>query len=443
MSETLYLDTARLGLISPSAQRIQIQFARLASDPQGLLYFGEFLSSGLLGGSLSSWQAVDPHQHWNGVQGLQKSLRYLVNAPGEAEVLLASRSATVMHIAAQQLAKHCDRVLTADLLWPPYRRILVDAFRRTSKSIRICSLRHAVIQLEASRSILTATICQAFDKHQCDGLLLPLIDHHGVTLPIADVVSTLRVRGHSLRQVVIDASQSLGHIPVDIPSIGCDLLIGGTHKWLGGYQPLGIGISLGHTGLNYSHLASLDPLLRLTQEQIGGCRSRHGETSAVLPLLTAAGALADSPPDIIKRRLEIRRANRREFTKLLTQSAWRTVRVAQEDHGIVLSRPPRCLRSHDEQSLRNALAMRGIAATVYPNGLVRFSMPHPYFSEKDLAVLRTTLKGDSLYPCNHPSHTKGKPSCPTVEPTIVQSVAATKQTKGKSAITMPMASNAV
>ena len=42
----LYLDTARLGLMSPSAQRLQIDFIRFAGGEGASLYWDQFLRGG-------------------------------------------------------------------------------------------------------------------------------------------------------------------------------------------------------------------------------------------------------------------------------------------------------------------------------------------------------------------------------------------------------------
>ena len=46
MPTRLYLDTARLGLMSRSARQVQTDFARLVGEEAGSLYLDEFLKCG-------------------------------------------------------------------------------------------------------------------------------------------------------------------------------------------------------------------------------------------------------------------------------------------------------------------------------------------------------------------------------------------------------------
>ena len=48
MPKRLYLDTARLGLMTPRAQRAQLDFIRLAATEGGSMYFDRFLGRGFL-----------------------------------------------------------------------------------------------------------------------------------------------------------------------------------------------------------------------------------------------------------------------------------------------------------------------------------------------------------------------------------------------------------
>ena len=210
MSRALYLDTARLGLMSPSAQHLQNSFARLAGDPHGLLYFSEFLSHGAQA-CPADWNLRFPGlANWRGVKGLTQSVRELTGASQTAQVLFASRSATLMHLAATQLADSCQRVLSVDLLWPPYRRILARECRQVGTSIAVCSLRTLALSGNATPDELMAAVCRAYRKQGCDGLVLPLIDHRGITLPAADITARLRKTGFMPKLVIVERTPTTG-----------------------------------------------------------------------------------------------------------------------------------------------------------------------------------------------------------------------------------------
>lgn len=442
----LYLDTARLGLMSPSAQQIQTNFARLAGDPHGLLYFREFLLRGAQA-CPGAWRTRFPgFDHWGGVQGLAASMRRLTHASPHAEVLFASRSATLMQLAAEQLVTSSERVLTVDLLWPPYRRLLAQACRRAGVSVVVSPLRTAALFAGANPDEMAAAVCRAYREQGCDGLALPLIDHRGITVPVGEIVARLRTSGCVPKQTIVDASQAIGHVPIDVSSLGCDWLIGGAHKWIGGYHPLGIGIVSGTTRLKNSSAAVSDPLLRLTQEAAGRKTTRHGETAAILPLLTAAGAIADLGGHAVEERLNRRLANRTKLTSLLQQAGWQPLRTRTERHGILLAKPPIDLARYAGLMARELFASLGIIVTQYANAMVRFSLPDVPLSEFDMARLRiASLLRDTRHSrgVTTPLPMKGTLPCPTVEWTTVRPAVSTRPTTEESLTTTPTADSIV
>lgn len=61
-------------------------------------------------------------------------------------------------------------------------------------------------------------------------LLVNLLTHTtGRTLPVASIVAAVRGRGV---QVVVDAAQAAGHVPVSFAALGCDYLGVSLHKWV-------------------------------------------------------------------------------------------------------------------------------------------------------------------------------------------------------------------
>ncbi len=422
--------------MTPSAQQHQLSFARLAGDPHSLLYFFRFLACGANGLPSNVRQHFSGLGAWQGVNGFSESLRQFTNAADDTDVLLTSRSATLMQMGSNRLADSCQRVLTVDLLWPPYRRVLTTACRRQGVSLTICPLRTAALFDEVSPDELAQRVCDAYIENCCDGLVLPLIDHRGIFLPIPQIASQLREAGHAPKQFVVDVSQAIGHIEIDFESLGCDLAIGGAHKWLGGYHPLGIGIAKNSFPKKGSQCLLSDPILRLTQEAAGHHTVRHGETAAILPLITAAGALADLWQLSIAERLSVRLANRRLLASLLVDVGWQPLRSETEQHGILVSRCPVGSHRLSGSALRESLADQGIAATCYANGLVRFSMPSTPLTETDLRYIRDVVtpiqnRAFLLSPSVSLPKRKRSSPCPMVESTTVQPAGSTRPTEIK------------
>ena len=65
MPQVLYLDTARLGQMSPRARRASVDFARFASECGGSLYFSDFLSDGYS----ENLKEFEQLRGWKGIAG--------------------------------------------------------------------------------------------------------------------------------------------------------------------------------------------------------------------------------------------------------------------------------------------------------------------------------------------------------------------------------------
>ena len=120
MPTTLYLDTARLGRISPKAQQTHLEFVRLAAEEPSSLYFEEFLHSGFSAWPNRYQRRFPALSRWPGIAGLKKKLTRLAGGPDWNRVLIASRSAELMRLAARVLCKTCRSVFTTDFSWPTY-----------------------------------------------------------------------------------------------------------------------------------------------------------------------------------------------------------------------------------------------------------------------------------------------------------------------------------
>ena len=159
MPTRLYLDTARLGLMSRGAQQIYIDFIRFAGEEGGSLYLDRFLRTGIRGWPQSLQRRFPALRAWNGISHLKEGLKDLAEAPTDWQVLLANRSAHLMRIAAGLLFRLCRNVLVTDLTWPSYRLILqrvrrLSGNRLTEVSLRSRILRHAVAEDEVVDEIV-------------------------------------------------------------------------------------------------------------------------------------------------------------------------------------------------------------------------------------------------------------------------------------------------
>ena len=77
MSELLYLDTARLGQMSPSARRASVDFARFASEYGCSLYLNQFLENGFDAWPAALRDQFPGLQNWHGVTPLKEPVAFV------------------------------------------------------------------------------------------------------------------------------------------------------------------------------------------------------------------------------------------------------------------------------------------------------------------------------------------------------------------------------
>jgi hypothetical protein len=299
---TLYLDTARLGRISPSAQQTHLDFVRLAAEEPSSLYFEEFLRSGF-----SAWP--DHYQHrfptlsrWPGIAGLKRQLNRFAEASDSGRVVIASRSAALMTLAARVLCKTCRNIFTTDFSWPTYQNILLHEANRFGDRVHVARLRTSVLRNRLPPDELVADIVREFAQHKCEGIFLPAVDNLGVRLPVDEIVTAIR-RESEVRFVVVDAAQAFAHVPVDDGLSVADFTIAGCHKWLRGYFPLGIAF-FGQPGTHdlivHAVAGTLqtgeldDGPLRFCEELNDADLDGYSETVNLGPLFSCCGAAADA-----------------------------------------------------------------------------------------------------------------------------------------------------
>ena len=197
MPTRLYLDTARLGLMSPSAQQIQIDFSRFAGEEPASLYFDAFLKSGTREWPPSLCRRFPALKTWQGISHLKTQLRRPVGAPPDWNVLLAGRSAQLMKLAAKLLFGQCRNVLTSDLAWPSYRLILNRSCRKHGAQITTLSLRKRILRGQLDAGDVVDNVVRCFMRSKCDGLFLPAVDNLGVRVPVERIVQAIKATSHS------------------------------------------------------------------------------------------------------------------------------------------------------------------------------------------------------------------------------------------------------
>jgi cysteine desulfurase len=136
----------------------------------------------------------------------------------------------------------------------------------------------------------------------------------GTIQPIAEIGALVRAereRGHRHLWLHTDAVQAAGRVPIDVESLGCDLLSLSAHKI---YAPKGCGALFVRKGV------------RLTPQQVGGHqeRERRGGTEAVANIV-AFGAATDLAQSEMPERNEHTRSLRDRFEKQIAESVGEVV----------------------------------------------------------------------------------------------------------------------
>ena len=93
-----------------------------------------------------------------------------------------------------------------------------------------------VVPADRGDSVLLERLAAALTERTKLFCISHLASPDGRLLPVAEAAGLAHERGVP---VVVDAAQSLGQFPVDVPALGCDFLVGSGHKWLLG--PMGVG----------------------------------------------------------------------------------------------------------------------------------------------------------------------------------------------------------
>ena len=392
MPTELYLDTARLGQISPTAKLESEVYLRIAERESASSRFESLLFADIANASPNSEFST-----WRGVSDLKTRLQRLASFPDDANVLLAGRTKTLARIVARLFFGPCRSLLVTDLGWPDYSDLLRTYAKRARRKLVCVELADAVFRDRATPEEVFGRIVDAYGRGGCDGLFLTAVSNTGITLDVPRIVTGLESM-FDIKFIGIDGAQHLGHLPQSLAACS-DFYFAGTHKWLGSHLPLAVAFYGRRRSKNYV-LATLrrlldrdeidDPLLRMTLDERSD-RVPFGETVNVAPLFAASGAVADAGHDgeIV---LRDRRNNIEALMQVATESGWRPLRPHERFRsGILLAESSRFTNAEPSE-LRCRLQKLGLAVTAYQKGIVRLSAPNKPLSSDEFGIVRNALR---------------------------------------------------
>ncbi len=165
----------------------------------------------------------------------------------EKEALARAALATMLHVRPEELgmtrstSQAMLRVLH-NLRWREGDEFVITNLEHVSVVRNSWALRDQrgvttkVVPADRGDAVLLERLAAALTERTKLFCISHLASPDGRLLPVAATAALAHERGIP---VVVDAAQSLGQFPVDVPSLGCDFLVGSGHKWLLG--PMGIG----------------------------------------------------------------------------------------------------------------------------------------------------------------------------------------------------------
>ena len=389
MPPLLYLDTARLGQVSPSAKRALISALEINQAFGASAYFDELFFRGAENSGPTN--QFDGLEIWKGIDQFSVDARRQMFGATAGDIAFASRTGVLMAMATRLLSARCTNVLVSDLNWQPFTEMLTNRSAASKTETTTVAIREAIFNHTATAEEVIEKIKTAFVANQCDGIFLPAICNLGVALPIVKIILAIREIAE-LRFCVIDAAQAVNHIDLSQVAEGADFVFGGTHKWLRACEPMAVGY-FGRAGSRSFIQASIDrelltnpsadPMLRLTQSSA----DKKSETVNLCPLFAAAGALADARECDPKNNSQISRLAIQEAAQA---TGWNFISSDSSLHTQIVLLKKQPVANSKGRCFRKQLSRLGVAITEYNGGVCRISMPES-LDDSELKHLRFAL----------------------------------------------------
>ena len=374
LSQMLYLDTARLGLVSPSAKRALIAAMEFNQVFGAGAYFDELLMSGT--GGVAGANEFDGLEIWPGIEAFSTDIKETFFGSNQGDLVFASKTSSLMSLAAEMLFSRCSRVLVTDLNWQPYDAVLQTVANKKNGQISKVEIKQQIFDRSLSADAVIEKIASTFIDERCDGIFLPAVCDWGIALPVTKILECIR-SSREIRFALLDTAQAINHVDLHWGREEVDFSFGGTHKWLRSYEPMAIGHFAKPSSRTFirdvidRHLADnplADPLLRITQANA----PQKSETVNLCPLFAAAGALEDAKTTQLEKNSD---HSRSAMVDAVNATSWEMVSPNTDFDSQILMFKNSKIENADPRQIRNTLNRLGVAASAYAGGVCRVSVP--------------------------------------------------------------------
>lgn len=296
-------------------------------------------------------------------------------------------------MAARHMASRCRRVLIADLCWTPYVQTLRDELSRIGKGTVLFVAREPLLCGQESAIEMQARLIATFKRERCDGAFYPAVSHDGIRLPADTIAGQLRALGKA-RFILVDAAQAVAHVSGEIGANAADLIVGGSHKWLGAGLPLGFAIGPNDVVGECRKCLADDPLAALTTSDDWKGRRPATETVNVWPLLSCNAAICELASN--RRSLpgsqERQRMIREQVKFTFAGSSWNLLSPPSEFGSAIMLAQHSRSRGVPPEYWREHFHRLGIAVTSY-GPLIRLSPRQPLSKSEQNQLAK------ALFPC--------------------------------------------
>ena len=254
--ERIYLDNAATTWPKPESVYTAVE--------QMMRENGAAVSRAVFGDSADATQVV---------QQARRELASFIGASSETSVVFTNSGTDSLSTAILGLLKQNDSVVTT----AAEHNSVLRPLHHLQDSL---GLQLKIVACDETGLVATNDLVHAIDQ----GTRLLVINHvsnvTGVVQPVQEMIAAAKAK-HPKLIVLLDAAQSLGHLPINVKTLDCDMLAAPGHKGL--YGPLG-------TGVLYLHPNVAD---EVTPLRLGGTGVSSGDVlqPTVMPEKFEAGNL--------------------------------------------------------------------------------------------------------------------------------------------------------